>query len=301
MLYTTKYPTDPYHAQPLFYWLPNDYDASKKYPVIVFSHGKGEAGTDINRVLGAYLPKRIKGGWEPSATNPVTGELAKFIVFGVQDAYWSAWPKYATPAIEWVIAGNNETKKPLSVDRTRFYSTGLSAGGQCALMFGCWDDTYIGRYAAINSMSPAVMEKQAIDNLFKMGKAKTPVTFWSGDSDGATQTAQGYAKVLNDNAGSTVATVTVFKGGHCCWDNVYSGNVKFKSVDGKKDLNLYEWFLQFTNDGTTPPPDDPPVDPDPTFTFTVSMSKLPTGYPTKIIFSDGTELSISVSASSTII
>lgn len=291
MLYTGNYPIDPWHNQPFFYWLPNDYDqTTKSYPVIYFSHGKGEAGTDINKVLGAYLPKRIKGGWEPVANDPKTGEATKFIVIGVQDQYWSPYPVPFNKAAEWIIAGNNVTKKPLRVDRSRFYSTGLSAGGQVSLMMGSWDDTFVGKFAALNPMSMAVMDAQAITNLPKLGKAKTAVWFWSGDQDGATNTSQSYAKTIADNGGNAV--VTVFKGGHCCWDNVYNGTVKVKSLDGKVDLNLYEWFLQFTTSSVPPvDPPDPPQEPK-KYVLSITFDTKPTVYPVSIKLSDGSTLDI---------
>lgn len=275
MITTLKAPiTEWGHTMNMFVSVPSDYDQNpnKLYPVILFFHGKGEAGTDINRVLGAYLPKRIKNGWEPQGTNP-KGEVEKFIVIGGQDQYWSPWPTTFDVAFKYVVSNQK-----LRIDPNRIYTTGLSAGGQTSLMYACWDKNYIGKIAAVASLSLSALDKQALTNLPALAQVPTFVWFWSGNTDGATNDAKTYTKTMNDAAAHEVSTVTVFNGGHCCWDNVYNGAVL---VDGK--LNVYDWFLTHSLDNVIPnPPDDPCKDcpcPEP-------------AKPLYIMMSDGTKLNV---------
>lgn len=242
----TSYP----HYNNGFYYVPDDYDQhpDKVYPTILFFHGKGECGKDINKLLGAYLPKRIRDGWKPQATNPITKEVEDFIVIAVQDQSWSPYP---TP-MSYALSFFKGTEK-LRIDEGRVYSTGLSSGGQTSLMYGCWTPDSPKLVAAIATFSVAALEKQAIDNLDELGKSKTPIWISSGDNndDGHFRgNGNTYGKIIKDNGGDV--TFTTHSGGHCCWDQYYNGTKKVP-YNGK-EYTLYEWFLLF---GSTPPPRQP--------------------------------------------
>ena len=284
MITTLKAPYTPWnHMMNMFFSTPSDYEQNTKelYPVILFFHGKGEIGTDINKVLSMYLPKLAANGDIVGVTPE--GVSKKFIIIGGQDQYWSPYPPNFRTALKYVV----DTYK-LRVDPNRIYVTGLSAGGQTSLMYGCLDDTFIGKVTAIASLSPSEIEQKAFDNLPKLGNAKTPVLFWSGSTDGMTDNAKEYTTIINNNKGN--AKTVVFSGGHCCWDYVYTKKVKFKSVDGTKDLNLYDWFLQFSLDTTVEP--EPPTVPEKKYIFTATLDKLPEAYPVSITLSDGTKIDI---------
>src|SRR3954465_7178569 len=47
-------------------YTPANYDATKKYPLVLFMHGTGEAGTNVNLLYNTGLPKVLKGGYKPS-------------------------------------------------------------------------------------------------------------------------------------------------------------------------------------------------------------------------------------------
>ncbi|PUZ25006.1 hypothetical protein DCC81_11880 [Chitinophaga parva] len=218
---------------------PKEYKDSvtKYYPTIIYFHGTGEAGTDVNKLTSNYLLGRIKSGWEPQATNPVTGKLEKFIVIAVQDAGgWSPYPAAMRYAWKYTVA---TAMKGLRVDTNRIYTTGLSSGGQTSVMYACWDSTFAGKIAAVVSLSPAALEAQAVQNLPMFAKYNTPVWFISGSTDGNTDYAKAYTTTIN-NAGG-YAWTTVYPGGHGGWDAMYNGTTT-RVVNGKT-LNIYEWML----------------------------------------------------------
>lgn len=254
-------------------YTPKEYKDSvnKYYPVIIYFHGTGEAGTDVNKLTSNYLLGRIKAGWEPQATNPVTGKLEKFIIVAVQDAAtWSPYPAAMRYAWNYIMS----TQK-LRIDTNRIYTTGLSSGGQTSLMYACWDSTFYGKIAAVVSLSPAALVTPAIQNLSSLSRYNTPVWFISGNLDGNTDYAKAYTTTIN-NAGGQAFT-TVYSGGHGGWDAMYNGTTT-RTVNGKA-LNVYEWMLLNSRGPAPAPPTDT------TTTPPVATKKLLT---TIKVYSDGT-------------
>ena len=99
--------------------LPKSYgeDKSKKWPLIVFLHGSGERGGDVNLVKVHGPPKLV----EKDADFP-------FIVVSPQCPVDNRWtPQLLSKMLDDVLAKN-------SVDQDRIYLTGLSMGGA-----GTWD------------------------------------------------------------------------------------------------------------------------------------------------------------------
>ena len=110
-------------------YLPKDYNESKKYPLLVFLHGAGERGDDLELVKIHGPPKLIKAGKD-----------FPFIIVSPQvplGEYWSP------DTVVWLTKNIMEK---YSVDTERVYLTGLSMGG-----FGTWETAtkYPEMYAAI--------------------------------------------------------------------------------------------------------------------------------------------------------
>lgn len=97
-------------------YLPKDYDAKDAWPLVLFLHGAGERGQDLELVKKHGPPKLISEGKD-----------FPFIVVSPQcpkDRWWES--------IE-LIALLDDLQGRLKVDQDRIYLTGLSMGG-----FGTW-------------------------------------------------------------------------------------------------------------------------------------------------------------------
>ena len=258
MSYTTLQVPGTQYALPMFpnnaiVSYPDDYNTTNKlYPTIIFFHGRGEAGKDLNTFINGWFLHRITvDKWIPQATNPITGQVEKFIVIAIQDAGgWSPYPSNARFGYNYIM----DTLK-LRVDPKRIFTTGLSSGGQTSLMYTDWDQSYVGKVAGVVSCSPAAMDAIAVTNLPLIVNT-TKVWFISGDQDGFTDNAKKYTNILNSAGGN--ALVTTYSGGHGGWDKIYDGTIK-RDLNGKQ-VNIYEWMLGIT-EASTPPVVVPPVDP----------------------------------------
>ncbi len=99
-------------------YLPDGYEAEaeRRWPLVLFLHGAGERGDDLNKVALHGPPRRIQ-----------EGERFPFILVAPQcpaDAWWE--PETLIPFVDYV-------ESAYRVDRDRIYVTGLSMGG-----FGTW-------------------------------------------------------------------------------------------------------------------------------------------------------------------
>ena len=97
-------------------YLPKDYDKRESWPLLLFLHGAGERGVDLERVKTHGPPKLIAGGRD-----------FPFIVVSPQcpkDRWWEP--------VE-LVSLLDEVSGKYNVDSDRIYVTGLSMGG-----FGAW-------------------------------------------------------------------------------------------------------------------------------------------------------------------
>ena len=99
-------------------YLPDNYreDTLKKWPLLLFLHGSGERGNDLEKVKTHGPPKLID-----------QGKKFPFIVVSPQAPQGQGW---STPDLYALL---QECKQKYRVDADRIYLTGLSMGG-----FGTW-------------------------------------------------------------------------------------------------------------------------------------------------------------------
>ena len=218
------YTTGTYTVNAVIY-TPANYSAAKKYPLVLFMHGMGEAGTDVNKLYATGLPQLLKGGYKPNF---------EFVMIAAQRTSYSVDPT-------WLPGILKDAIKRFSIDTTRLYLTGLSAGGWSC--FGSQlnvDTTLAKRFAAIVVCSGATQDANQ-SNLNWWKSSKTPLWAVVGTSDAM----YGYNKDLVDsiNKRAPVASITPRPGvGHTGWNQVYDGTIK--TATGQ---NMWQWMYNFTS------------------------------------------------------
>ncbi|WP_255945239.1 carboxylesterase family protein [Streptomyces odontomachi] len=126
---------DPTPADVLRYLLhlPEDYhsDSERRWPLVLFLHGAGQRGSDLDSVTDQGIPKLAEAGHE-----------FPFVIATPQCPESSQWVTEVT-----TLAGLlDDVAADCRIDPSRIYATGLSMGG-----FGTWSLAirYPERFAAI--------------------------------------------------------------------------------------------------------------------------------------------------------
>jgi predicted peptidase len=189
-------------------FLPEGYSAAgeKKWPLMLFLHGAGERGSDINKVKAHGPPKIV----EKRKDFP-------FIVISPQCPANSWWRPYELAALLDEIEGK------YNVDKDRIYLTGLSMGG-----YGTWDlvSQYPQRFAAIAPICGGGNPAQA------RRLKDVPIWVFHGDADRVVPVAlsDGMVEALK-KAGADVK-YTRYEGiDHDSWTKTYANE------------ELYQWML----------------------------------------------------------
>lgn len=234
------------------YWLylPQGYNDSneKKWPVILFLHGGGERGEDINKVLkhgpikevnigrelpfiiiAPQMPSMLRDEQQPPRERRTpqvnTGRKSMLrTVTGIEDRVGTLGPPQGWNEIEKdLIMILDNTLKDYQANPDCLYLTGLSYGG-----FGTWymATQHPDRWAAIAPICGAGDNSQ----VHKIGE--TPVWLFQGGRDNVVlpELSIKTADVL-DAAGGNVRITVHEDLSHNCWTRVYSGE------------DIYNWFL----------------------------------------------------------
>jgi predicted peptidase len=186
--------------------LPKDYDRQEKWPVLLFLHGSGERGSDIEKVKVHGPPKLIAEGKE-----------LPFIVVSPQcpdDQWWEP--------IE-LVALLDEIGRKYKADVDRVYVTGLSMGG-----FGTWRLASYApeRFAAIAPICGGG------EIYWAKQMSQLPVWAFHGAKDEGVPVARSEAMIeaLEKRGGN--AKLTVYpEAGHDSWTETYA------------NPELYAWLL----------------------------------------------------------
>jgi predicted peptidase len=212
--------------------LPSRYDSNaKKYPMILFLHGKGELGngtTDLPNMVRAGLPRLIKKKQFP-ASFEVNGEHFSFIVIAPQFK--------ERPSNEEVNKVLQYMTKKYRVDPARIYVTGLSLGGGVTWEFSSEFGNEVAAIAPVCGGSWPTSKRAS-------GIASFDIPVWAfHNADDKTVPAhytEDYVNMINSHHPTVPAKFTLWPtGGHDSWTKAYNPETK---EDGK---NMYEWMLTF--------------------------------------------------------
>ncbi len=190
-------------------YLPEDYgkDPNKKWPLILFLHGSGERGTDVNKVKIFGFPNYLQGK-----------KNFPFIAIAPQCPPNTTWESYQ------VMALLDEIQSTYAVDVDRTYLTGLSMGG-----FAVWDimSRYPGRFAAYAPVCGAG------NSFFVKHYKDVPVWVFHGDADNIVpvQCSDDMVEALKAAHAPEVKYTRYVGVGHDSWTAAYN------------NPELYEWFL----------------------------------------------------------
>lgn len=185
-------------------------ERSAKWPVIIYLHGIGERGTDLNMVKRSGLALRA-----------VREADFPYIVISPQ----------CKPDITWDVAGLNilytDILKQYNIDPSRVYLTGLSMGG-----FGAWDWAmrFPAKFAAVVPICGAGTPSKAC--------SLKDVPIWAfHNADDYTVGVAGSRDMVNalKACGSTVVKYTEnATGGHDSWTKAYNDPALFSWLNQQK-------------------------------------------------------------------
>ncbi|MCI0536487.1 MAG: prolyl oligopeptidase family serine peptidase [Verrucomicrobiales bacterium] len=201
-------------------FLPREYKQSgtKRWPMILFLHGAGERGTNINHVAVHGPPKIVKDRPE-----------FPFIVVSPQCPNDQAWSQDA------LLLLVDEIVRKYKVDQSRVYLTGLSMGGYGAWQLGL---NHPERFAAIapicggGDILPILLTERKQAKRLK----ELPIWAFHGAKDQLVKLAESERMIEALRKIGNEAKLTVYADAeHDAWTETYNNPA------------LYDWFLQHQN------------------------------------------------------
>lgn len=188
-------------------FLPENYDAASQFPLIVFLHGAGERGSNIELVKKHGPPKIVES--QPGFS---------FIVLSPQCPTGQRWN---APDVMALVEHIKSTRK---VDADRIYLTGLSMGG-----YGTWDlaGNYPYEFAAIAPICGGGNPRYA------RRFSHLPTWVFHGAKDQVVPIAQSEVMVEAMEAAGGTPKFTIYpEANHDSWTKSY------------ENPELYNWFLR---------------------------------------------------------
>ena len=189
-------------------YFPPAYAKQDKWPLIIFLHGYGERGDDLELVKKHGLPKMIEAGQD-----------FPFIVVSPQCPDTTVWPEQVDELNGLIDSLIAEYK----VDTSRVYLTGLSMGG-----YGTWylASRYPEKFAAIAPIcgGGGWWMTDSLKNI--------PIWVFHGDADDVVPLIESEVMVNRVKGAGGDITFTVYPGvAHDSWTETYD------------NPELYQWLL----------------------------------------------------------
>jgi len=191
------------------YWLflPKSYDQKKAWPLMLFLHGAGERGDNLNQVK-KWGPPKLVG----------SRKSFPFVVISPQCPKNKRWDSTQMHLLVEHVAASHK------IDRSRIYCTGLSMGG-----YGTW--AMIAKYPKLFAAVVPICGGGDPASAKKI--TKVPIWAFHGRADRVVPPSRSQAMVdAIKKAGGTSAKLTIYPGvNHNSWSKAYSNE------------KVYEWLL----------------------------------------------------------
>lgn len=217
-----RYGTRPEDALRYLLYTPVEYAASgRSFPLILFLHGSGERGSDLDLVRREGLPRVLE--WR---------QRFPFVVVAPQRRRGQEWQLGALASL------CDEIRRTHRVDERRVFVTGLSTGADAALELAIREPR---RFAAVAVVAPLRLP----DEVCAIRGIPVRVFHSARDERVPLRRSKKLVRAIEDCGGR--ATLTVLpQEGHDAWTTVY------------QTADLYDWLLAA---GRTEPPESPPPRP----------------------------------------
>jgi predicted peptidase len=205
---------------------PRDYDAAKRYPLVLFLHGAGERGTDNEKQLvhgmREFLREEMRADHACFVVAPQCPDKLQWV-----DTPWTAekhtMPERPTVPLRQTLELLEKLPGEFAIDADRVYVTGLSMGG-----FGVWDalqrrpELFAAAAPICGGGDPAFAERIA----------RIPLWAYHGDADTTVKVRRSRDMIAALKQAGGEPRYTEYAGvGHNSWTAAY------------RDEELYKWLF----------------------------------------------------------
>ena len=197
-----KWQSENFFNFPYVQYLPKDFDERKKYPLVIFLHGAGERGDDLDLACKHGFMKHVRE----------SGKEYPFIYIAPQcpcDKYWGCYTESLLAFLDFIC-------ETLPIDQSKIYLTGLSMGGTGTFMLAMASPE---RFAAIAPVcgSGICWYAGALKNI--------PVFMYHGDCDDVVPIQESMTMLSRIHQRGGNAQLHICYGvGHNAWDVAYAGD-----------------------------------------------------------------------------
>jgi len=194
-----------------YLYYPDDYleQPEKKFPILLFLHGGGEAGDSLVTIKRNGPPKLI-----------VDGKKFPFLILAPQNPYVKKW--WNTRAVKQLL---DSVVTQNRIDPNRIYLTGLSRGGGAAWEMAVQYPETFAAMAVVCGMTPVPYASWI--------NKKMPIWVFHGELDKSIPISESDTMVSKlQEMGYDVKFTKYPDVGHAAWTKAYNTN------------GLYDWFME---------------------------------------------------------
>lgn len=195
-----KWKSDIYYNFNYAKYLPKDFDETKEYPLVLFLHGAGERGDDLDIATRHGYMKYVRE----------EGKEYPFICIAPQcpnDKYWGCYTESLIAFLDYIT-------ETLPIDKKRIYLTGFSMGGTGTWMLAM---AAPDKFAAIAPVcgSGIYWNTEILRNI--------PILMYHGDCDDVVPINESVnmLKSIHKNGGNAQLKIC-YGVGHNAWDYAYT-------------------------------------------------------------------------------